>query len=149
MLRALPHDDTTILDRGVIGQTGVKSLTASYSRPYQSHASIGPSCALALMEGDKLTVWSHGQGMFPLRSALSKLLAMPLDQIRCIHTEGSGCYGHNGADDSAADRSAHRARFARPPDPRSVDARAGAWLGAVRSGDVDECLCVASMPTAN
>jgi CO/xanthine dehydrogenase Mo-binding subunit len=103
VLRALPHDDTTILNRGVIGQPGVKALKASYSRQYQSHASIGPSCALALMDGDKLTVWSHGQGMFPLRSALSKLLAMPPEQIRCIHTEGSGCYGHNGADDSAAD----------------------------------------------
>ena len=28
---------------------------------------------------------------------------MPPDKVRCIHVEGSGCYGHNGADDAAAD----------------------------------------------
>lgn len=103
VMMAFPHDDTTILDKGILGQPGVKALKASYSRQYQSHASIGPSCALALMDGDKLTVWSHAQGMFPLQNGLSKLLAMPPENIRCIHTEGSGCYGHNGADDAAAD----------------------------------------------
>lgn len=102
-LRALPSSATTILDRGTIGQPGVKALRATYSRPYKSHGSIGPSCAVALFDGGNLTVWSHGQGMFPLRSALSKLLSLAPEQVRCIHTQGSGCYGHNGADDSAAD----------------------------------------------
>jgi nicotinate dehydrogenase subunit B len=102
-LRNLPNNPTTILDRGVIGQPGVKALRASYSRPYQSHASIGPSCAVALFQDGNLKVWSHGQGMFPLRAALAKLLNMPQEQIRCMHTEGAGCYGHNGADDAAAD----------------------------------------------
>jgi len=103
VLRGLPNTPTTILDRGTVGQPGVKGLRAIYARPYQSHGSIGPSCALAQFDGGKLTVWTHSQGVYPLRASLSKLLSLAPEQIRCIHTEGSGCYGHNAADDVAAD----------------------------------------------
>ena len=50
-----------------------------------------------------LTVWTHSQGVYPLRDAIAALLHMPKDQVRCIHVEGAGCYGHNGADDAGAD----------------------------------------------
>lgn len=76
---------------------------AVYKRPYHMHASIGPSCAVAQWKEDLLTVWSHTQGAFPLRSTLSDLLAIPQSKIRVIAVPGSGCYGHNGADDVAAD----------------------------------------------
>jgi len=50
-------------------------------------------------------VWTHSQGVYPLRAAISKMLALPEEKVHCIHREGSGCYGHNGADDAAADAS--------------------------------------------
>src|SRR5437763_570041 len=68
-----------------------------------AHASIGPSAAVAEFKEDKLTVWTHSQGVFPLRAEISKTLKLPPASVRCIHTEGSGCYGHNGADDVALD----------------------------------------------
>ena len=68
-----------------------------------AHASIGPSAAVAEFKDGKMTVWTHSQGVFPLRAELAKALKMPPASIRCIHTEGSGCYGHNGADDVALD----------------------------------------------
>ena len=80
-----------------------KVVEASYTRPYMAHASIGPSAAVAEFKDDKLTVWTHSQGVFPLRAEISKTLKMPPASVRCIHTEGSGCYGHNGADDVALD----------------------------------------------
>ncbi len=67
------------------------------------HGSIGPSCAVGLAEGDMLTVWTHSQGVYPLRKSIAEMLRRPESQVRCIHMEGSGCYGHNGADDVAAD----------------------------------------------
>jgi CO/xanthine dehydrogenase Mo-binding subunit len=67
------------------------------------HGSIGPACAVALFENDVLTIWSHTQGVYPDREAIAEMLAMPVNKVRCIHMEGSGCYGHNGADDAAAD----------------------------------------------
>jgi CO/xanthine dehydrogenase Mo-binding subunit len=48
-------------------------------------------------------VWTHSQGVFPLRKALAELLGQGEDAVRCIHVEGSGCYGHNAADDVAGD----------------------------------------------
>ncbi len=67
------------------------------------HGSIGPSCALAQADQGGVTVWTHTQGVYPQRAALAELLRLPPEQVRCIHVEGSGCYGHNGADDAAAD----------------------------------------------
>src|SRR5262249_5740280 len=79
------------------------SLEATYTKPYTLHGSIGPSCAVAVMEENRLTVWSHTQGVFPDRAAIAGMLRMPKEQVRVVHAEGSGCYGHNGADDAAAD----------------------------------------------
>jgi len=80
-----------------------KTIEASYTRPYMAHASIGPSAAVAEFKDGQCTVWTHSQGVFPLRAELAKTLKVPPASIRCIHTEGSGCYGHNGADDVALD----------------------------------------------
>ncbi|MGH8855153.1 MAG: molybdopterin cofactor-binding domain-containing protein, partial [Telluria sp.] len=102
LVRALPSHPQQVLARGAPGAAGMV-LRASYSRPFQLHASLGPSCAIALLEEGRYTVWTHSQGVFPLRRALAELLAAPEESIRCIHAEGSGCYGHNGADDVAAD----------------------------------------------
>jgi nicotinate dehydrogenase subunit B len=78
-------------------------VTASYSRPYLSHASIGPSCAVAQFRNGRMTVWSHTQGTFPLRGDLATVLELPPTAVDVIHVQGSGCYGHNGADDVALD----------------------------------------------
>jgi CO/xanthine dehydrogenase Mo-binding subunit len=67
------------------------------------HGSIGPSCAVALAEAGGLTVWTHSQGVYPLRGAIAEMLRLPVDKVHAVHLEGSGCYGHNGADDAAAD----------------------------------------------
>ena len=79
------------------------TLSARYLRPYQMHASIGPSAALAQQEGLQLTVWSHSQGVPILRHALARSLGVSPEQVRVIHADGPGCYGHNGADDVALD----------------------------------------------
>ena len=85
------------------GAPAGKVFEATYLRPYQIHGSIGPSCAVGLFKDGALTVWTHSQGVYPLRDSLAELLGMPKERVRCIHMEGSGCYGHNGADDVAAD----------------------------------------------
>ena len=103
-LQQLPARHITILDRGTISQPAAgPGVSARYTKQYVMHGSIGPSCAVARLDGDMLTVWTHTQGVYPLRAALAELVGMPLDKVRCIHTEGSGCYGQNGADDVAAD----------------------------------------------
>ena len=103
-IQALPAQDTVILDRTADKPAAAaRTLKARYLRPYGMHGSIGPSCAVGQLQDGIMTVWTHTQGVFPDRAALAELLAMSVDKVRCIHTEGSGCYGHNGADDAGAD----------------------------------------------
>ena len=80
-----------------------QTISAAYTKPYHMHATIGPSSAVALLQDEKLTIWAHTQGVFPPRENIASVLNMPSEQIHVIHTEGSGCYGHNGADDAALD----------------------------------------------
>jgi nicotinate dehydrogenase subunit B len=100
---ASPAKDIVLVDRGVPAPAGDKVVSAGYVRPYTLHASIGPSCAVAQLVDGNYTVWTHSQGVFPLRKALAELLGQAETNVRCIHIEGSGCYGHNGADDVAGD----------------------------------------------
>jgi len=80
-----------------------QTLTATYYRPFHMHASLGPSAAVAQLVDGTLTVWTHSQGVYPLRAALAQVLGMAEDEIRTIHADGPGCFGHNGADDAALD----------------------------------------------
>jgi nicotinate dehydrogenase subunit B len=103
VLTSLPSQDHTIFQQSNPLMTGQKTLEATYTRPYQAHGSIGPSCAIAQFVEGMMTVWTHTQGVFPDRQGIAEMLRMPPSSVRCIHVEGSGCYGHNGADDAAAD----------------------------------------------
>ena len=86
------------------------TLEADYFTPFQMHASIGPSCGLADVRskpdpatGIQATVWSGTQGVYPLQGAIAELLGIPTSAVHVIYVEAAGCYGHNGADDAAAD----------------------------------------------
>ena len=103
VLTILPSQDTTIFERSNPAVAGQKTIEATYTRPYQAHGSIGPSCAVAQWIDGAMTVWTHTQGVFPDRQGIAEMLRMPPASVRLIHVEGSGCYGHNGADDAAAD----------------------------------------------
>ena len=103
-LKALPSKDDTIgVKQGAAVAAGGRSHEATYTKPYLSHGSIGPSCAVATFLNGRMIVWTHSQGVFPLRAELVKALKLPAKDVRCIHVEGSGCYGQNGADDVALD----------------------------------------------
>jgi nicotinate dehydrogenase subunit B len=76
---------------------------ATFTRMHIAHASIAPSCAMAVYRGGHLQVWSHTQGVYPLKAALARTLKLDPAAISVRHVQGPGCYGHNGADDAAAD----------------------------------------------
>lgn len=87
----------------IIAPAGGRVVQATYHKPYFMHGSIGPSAAVAQMEGDKVTVWTHSQTIFSLRDVVAQVLRIKREQVRCIHAEGAGCYGHNAADDAGLD----------------------------------------------
>jgi nicotinate dehydrogenase subunit B len=73
-------------------------VKATYFHPYQMHGSVGSSCAVADVQGDKATVWSPTQGVWHQRATLAMLLGLKTENVRVIFRRGSGCYGINGAD---------------------------------------------------
>jgi CO/xanthine dehydrogenase Mo-binding subunit len=101
-----PVKDEVLLEAGdtssALGRAA-HQLHSTYYQPYHAHASIGPSCAVADVRNDQITVWTSTQGPNPLRGALAQLLNVPPERVHLIHVEGAGSYGHNGADDAAAD----------------------------------------------
>jgi nicotinate dehydrogenase subunit B len=76
---------------------------ATYTRMHLAHASVAPSCGVAVYRNDRLEVWTHSQGVYPLRDALARSLKLDPTAISVHHVQGPGCYGHNGADDAATD----------------------------------------------
>ncbi len=103
MTKAKSIDSVVNEKTSATAPAAAKTLNATYTRPFQVHGSIGPSCAVAQWREGKLTVWTHSQGVFPLRGDLAQAFAIEPANVHCIHAEGAGCYGHNGADDVAMD----------------------------------------------
>jgi nicotinate dehydrogenase subunit B len=82
---------------------GAMTRSATYFWPMQSHASIGPSCAVADVTNDSATVWTASQGTHGNRKTFARFLGLPEEAVRLIYLEGAGCYGMNGHEDAAAD----------------------------------------------
>ena len=78
-----------------------RTVRAVYERPYQMHGSLGPSAALACFDAGRLTVWTHSQGVYPLRASIAETLGLAPESVDVEHAPGAGCYGHNGSDDAA------------------------------------------------
>ncbi len=100
--RDQPADDRLIGDPGPPSDVGA-IVSETYSRPFVAHAALAPSCGLAEYRDGHLSVWSHTQGVYPLRNSLSGILGLQREQVTVRHAHGAGCYGHNGADDAALD----------------------------------------------
>lgn len=80
-----------------------RQFKSTFSRPYISHGSLSPSCGIACFENNRLQIWTHAQGVYPLRTALQRITGLAADAIHVEHVQGAGTYGNNGADDAAYD----------------------------------------------
>lgn len=105
--REAPVDrDQAVVSRGeAVAAIGgaARKLSATYFWPFQSHASLGPCCAVADVRGDGATIWSSSQGTHGLRANLSKVFGLSPDKVRVVFLDGAGSYGTNGGDHVAAD----------------------------------------------
>ncbi|HEY2017461.1 MAG TPA: molybdopterin cofactor-binding domain-containing protein [Bryobacteraceae bacterium] len=106
-MRSAPVDrEQAVVSRGdatAALPTSTKQLSATYYWPFQSHASLGPSCAVADVKESGVTIWSASQNPFGLRASMAKVFAIPQEKVHVIYMDGSGSYGTNGCDDAAAD----------------------------------------------
>jgi nicotinate dehydrogenase subunit B len=94
---------STIGDSAAAMAAEGKKISAVYDFAIHTHGSIGPSCAITEFRDGKLISWSASQATHNLRKQLAQMFSMPLEDVRCIYVDGSGCYGRNGHEDAAAD----------------------------------------------
>jgi CO/xanthine dehydrogenase Mo-binding subunit len=95
-------------------------LRAAYRKPFLLHGSLGPSAAVARFDPStgRLDIRSHSQGVEILRHSIAELVGLEPQVVDVTHVDGAGAYGHNGADDAAAD--AALVAMARPGEAISL-----------------------------
>lgn len=102
---AIERDETPVKrgDTKTAAAQGAKKFSGTYYFPYQGHASMGPSCAVADYKDDGLTVWTGSQSTHLFRTIFAQSFGLPEGKVRLIYVDGSGCYGQNSHEDAAAD----------------------------------------------
>ncbi len=117
-LRAGPFEaEQSLLKKGdarAALAANVKRISASYYWPVQSHASMGPSCAVADVREGGATIWTASQATHRYHPAYARILGLPRESVRLIYLDGAGCYGMNGHDDAAADAALLSKAIGRP-----------------------------------
>ncbi len=106
IVRTTPAEIRSVANTGNVDSAlagAAKRVSAEYDTPFQQHASIGPSCAIADVRADRATLWSPTQASWLTRDSIADVLGMKNSTVNLVWVEGSGCYGHNGADDCTAD----------------------------------------------
>jgi len=100
-MRRSPSRDALTVNSGDVDAklaAAARVVRSTYLYPYQMHASIGTACAVADVQGEKVTVWSASQAVHPLRATMAMMLGIPPAGVRIVFRMGAGCYGVNGAD---------------------------------------------------
>ncbi|KQP05217.1 aldehyde dehydrogenase [Pseudorhodoferax sp. Leaf265] len=156
-LRANPSTRRLLLEQGKVDQAiagAAAHMPRTYVWPYQLHASIGPSCALAHWHGEATqtvaTVWAGTQNPHVLRADLALLAGVADARIDLVRMEAAGCYGRNGADDVAADALLLSRAVGRPVRVQLTRAQESAWepKGAAQLMQVDGGLNADGTPAA-
>jgi len=132
-LIALPTQSSVVSEKQATVSPAAQTFEATYTRPYMAHASIGPSCAVAQFKDGSLTVWTHSQGVFPLRRDIAKALKLDVGAVRARRRLGL----------LRAQRRRRRGPRCRPvgscgsrtAGAPAMDARRRVRLGAIRLGD--------------
>lgn len=152
-LRDNPHSTRVVHDTGNVDAalaSADRRFSRTYLWPYQLHASIGPSCALADYQPQQLRVWSGTQNPHLLRADLAWLLEYPEAQIDIIRMEAAGCYGRNCADDVCADAALLSRAVGRPVRVQLTREQEHLWepKGTAQLMEVDGGLDAAGHPVA-
>ena len=152
-LSANPSTERRLQDQGDVEtalNAAARRLDRRYVWPYQLHASIGPSCAVADVKGGHVSIWSGTQNPHELKSDIARLLRTDAAQVDIIRLEVAGCYGRNCADDVCADAALLSKAVGRPVRVQLTRAQEHLWepKGSAQLIDVDGGLDAQGNPTA-
>ncbi|MEX2542788.1 MAG: molybdopterin cofactor-binding domain-containing protein, partial [Trueperaceae bacterium] len=95
-------------------ESAARTIESTFEWPFQLHAMIGPSCAVADVSDGKATIYSGTQGPHGTQSAVANILGFETEDVRVIYHEGAGCYGRLSSDDAPLDAALLSQALGRP-----------------------------------
>jgi CO/xanthine dehydrogenase Mo-binding subunit len=95
-------------------RTAARVIEAEYDCHLQSHAPMGPACALVEVKDGSATCFTGSQKSHFVQAGLAAILGLPLDKVHAKWVTGPGSYGRNDADDCAMDAAVLAKAIGRP-----------------------------------
>jgi CO/xanthine dehydrogenase Mo-binding subunit len=106
---------------------GGTQVSAEYQWPFQSHASMGPACAVADVRPDGVTLYNPSQKTHATAQGVAKLIGRPVESVRSIYVQGPGSYGRNDAGDACADAALMSLLAGKPVRAQGMRADGHGW----------------------
>lgn len=113
------------VEKALRGATTI--VAATYYWPFQSHASMGPACAVADVRPDRATIWTADQKPHYVRDGVAALLRLPPQRVHGIWVRGPGSYGRNDGGDAALDAAYLSRAVGKPVRVQGSRAEGTAW----------------------
>ncbi len=107
--------------------TAARVIAAEYEWPFQSHACMGPACAVVEIENGNVTCWTGSQKPHFVRDGIALTLGVPAQKVRAIWVVGPGSYGRSDADDAAMDAAVLANAVGKPVRVQYTRAEATGW----------------------
>jgi CO/xanthine dehydrogenase Mo-binding subunit len=105
-----------------------KIIEATYEWPFQSHASMGPACAVVDYQPNGIsTLWTGSQKPHFAGEGVASVLGVKVDQVRAIWVAGPGSYGRNDAGDAAVAAAIFSKAVGKPVRFQSMRDEGTAW----------------------
>jgi nicotinate dehydrogenase subunit B len=108
-------------------KTAARVIEAEYEWPFQSHASMGPGCAIVEVEGDSATVWTGSPKPHYCRDGVAAILGLPAEKVTGHSYNGSGSYGRNDAGDAAMEAAILAKTVGKPVRVQYMRAEGTGW----------------------
>ena len=108
-------------------KSAARVIEAEYEWPFQSHATMGPACALVEIKDGQLTCWSGTQKSHYQQQGIAATLGIPVENVRVIWVTGPGSYGRSDADDCAADAAVLAKAVGKPVRLQYMREQATGW----------------------
>lgn len=102
-------------------------VSAEYEWPFQSHASMGPACAIVAVKDGEATVWTGSQKPHYTRDGVAGILKLPAEKVRAVWVPGPGSYGRNDAGDAAIDAAILAVEAGRPVRVQGMRPEGHGW----------------------
>src|SRR5690349_17066918 len=95
-------------------RSAARVVEAEYEWPFQSHAAMGPACAVVDVKDDQIRCWTGSQKPHFVRDGIADVLGVSAEKIHAVWITGPGSYGRSDADDAAMDAAVLSKAVGRP-----------------------------------